>query len=126
MIAIVAALLAFVEPLRFATEVLAVLPTIAYRGSLAIVELIAHGLIAAFSAAAGFALWNGSPDGRRLARLAVFAVTARAIQSLTWSVMPNDTPPGSELLSAGVAISVSAIALLVLRRTSRPTRPRPT
>ncbi len=116
MIAIVAALLVFLEPLRFAAVALAVLPTIAYRGPVAIVELIAHGLIAALSAAAGFALWNGSPDGRRLARLAIVAVTARSIQSLTWSVMPNNTPPGSELLSAGVAIAVSTIALLVLRR----------
>lgn len=120
MITIVAALLVFLEPLRFAAEALRVLPTIAYRGAFAIVELVAHGLIAALSAAAGLALWNGSPDGRRLARFAIIAVTARTIQSMIWTVMPNNTPPGSELLSAGVAIAISVAALLVLRR-SRPT-----
>ena len=115
MIAIVAALLVFLEPLRFGAEALSVLPTIAYRGPLAIIELAVHGLIAALSAAAGFALWNGSPDGRRLARIAIVAVTVRTLQSLAWSVLPNNTPPGGELLSAGVAIVVAVIALVILR-----------
>lgn len=119
MIGIVAALLVFLEPLRFGGEALAVLPTVSYRGTLAIVELVAHGLVAALSAAAGFALWNESPDGRRLARIAIVAVTARALQSLTWSVLPSNTPPGSELLSAGVAVTVAVVALLLLK--SRPT-----
>lgn len=116
MIAIVAALLVFLEPLRFAAEALAVVPTISYRGTLAVLELIAHGLVAAASAAAGLSLWNGSPDGARLARFAILVVTARSIQSLTWSVLPNNTPPGSELLFGAVAIAASAIALLILRR----------
>src|SRR5688500_8374224 len=98
MIALVAALLVFLEPLRFAAEALAVIPTITYRGVLALIELVAHGLVAALSAAAGLSLWNGSPDGARLARVAIVAVTARSIQSLTWTVLPNNTPPGSELL----------------------------
>lgn len=118
MITIVAALLVFLEPLRFGAEALAVLPTIGYRGPLAMIELAVHGLIAAVSAAAGFALWNGSPDGRRLARIAIIAVTARALQSLAWSVLPNNTPPGGEFFSAGVAIAISAAALVVLRRAS--------
>src|SRR5688572_7455037 len=121
MIAVVAALLVFLEPLRFAAEALAVLPTISYRGAPAIVELIAHAMVAALSAAAGFALWNGSPDGPRLARFAILAVTARSIQSLTWTVLPNNTPPGSEWLAGGVAIATSALVWMVLRRASRPT-----
>ena len=121
MIAIVAALLVFVEPLRFAAEALAVFPTISYRGTLAVIELITHGLVAAASAAAGLSLWNGSPDGARLARFAIVAVTARSIQSLSWSVLPNNTPPGSELLFGGVAIVTSAIGLLMVSRMSRPT-----
>jgi hypothetical protein len=120
MTALVAALLVFLEPLRFAAEGLAVLPTITYRGASAIAELVVHAAVAALSATAGFALWNRSPDGRRLATIAVLAVTARSIQSLTWSVLPNNTPPGSELLSAAVSIVVSGVCLLVLRRTSRP------
>ena len=118
MIGIVAALLVFLEPLRFGAEALAVLPTITYRGPLAAVELAAHGLVAALSAAAGFALWNGSPDGRCLARIAIVAVTARMLQSLAWSVLPNNTPPGGELLPAAIGIAASAAALVVLRGTS--------
>src|SRR5918993_2851111 len=120
MIRVVAALLVFLEPLRFAAEALTVLPTISYRGALAIVELIVHGMVAALSAAAGLALWNGSPDGARLARVAILAVTARSIQSLTWTVLPNNTPPGSEWLSGAVTIVTSVIAVLALRRASRP------
>ena len=121
MISVIAALLVFLEPLRFAAEALTVVPTITYRGASAIVELIVHGAVAALSAAAGLSLWNRSPDGVRLARLAILAVTARSIQSLVWSVLPNNTPPGSELFSAGVAIGTSAIALLILRRAPRVT-----
>ena len=116
MISVVAAILVFVEPLRFAAEALSVIPTIAYRGTLAIVELIAHALVAALCAAAGLSLWNGSPDGTRLARFAIVASTIRVIQSMTWSVLPNNTPPGSELFSAGIAIALAAIGLLLLRR----------
>ena len=116
---VVAALLVFFEPLRFAAEALSVIPTISYRGSIAVVELVAHGLVAALSASAGFALFNRSPDGRRLARLAILIVTARSIQSLTWSVLPNNTPPGSELVSLGMAIGVAAIALALLRERAR-------
>ena len=115
MIGVLAALLVFGEPLRFAAEALTVLPTISYRGGWASIELIAHALIAALSAAAGFSLWNGSPDGPRLARLAILAAAARAVQSMYWSVLPNDTPPGSELLSAGISVIVAALAFLVLQ-----------
>ena len=118
MINVVAALLIFLEPLRFGAEALMVIPTIGYRGALAIVELVAHGAVAALSASAGFALFNRSPDGHRLARLAVLVVTARSIQSLTWSVLPNNTPPGSELFSAGVTIAASVVAVIVLRVAS--------
>ena len=62
----VATLLMFLEPLRFAAEALMVFPTIGYRGPLAMVELVAHGVVAALSASAGFALFNKSPDGGRL------------------------------------------------------------
>lgn len=112
---IVAALLIFFEPLRFGVEALTVIPTISYRGPLAMLELVVHGLVAALSAAAGFGLFNNSPDGPRLGRVAIVAVTARAIQSMTWSVLPNNTPPGSELLSAGVTIAIAVVALIILR-----------
>lgn len=116
MLRLIAAFLILWEPLRFAAEALGVFPTIAYRGTLAILELIAHGVIAAFSAAAGLALWSEAPDGRRLAALAVIAVAARTIQSLYASVLPDNTPPGTAPLYAGVTIIMAGIALAVLTR----------
>lgn len=104
------------EPLHFAAEALGVFPTIAYRGVLAVVELILHGLVAAISAAAGLALFNGAPDARRLATVAVTAVAARTIQSLYFSVLPNNTTPGAEPLLAGVAVLAAIVAVLVVRR----------
>jgi hypothetical protein len=116
MVRVLGAVLIFWEPLHFAAEALGVLPTIAYRGALAIAELILHGVVAALSAAAGLALFNGSPDGRRLAAVAVIAVAARTIQSQYFSVLPNNTTPGAEPVHAGVAVVAAAVAILVVRR----------
>lgn len=116
---LVAVVLIVWEPLHFAGEALGVLPTIAYRGTLAVLELLLHGVVAAISAAAGFALWNGSPDGRRLALVAVAAVAARSVQSVYVSVLPSSIPPGSEPVSAAVAIAVGLIAVVMLTRAPR-------
>ena len=104
------------EPLHFAAEAIGVLPTIAYRGALAILELTVHGVVAAVSAAAGLALFNGAPDARRLATFAVIGVAARTVQSLYWSVLPNNTTPGAEPVFAGVAIVAAGVAIVVLLR----------
>ncbi len=119
MLRLLAVILIFWEPLHFAAELLGVFPTIAYRGVLAVVELVAHGLVAAVSAAAGFALLNRVPDGRRLAAFAVVAVAGRTIQSLYLSVLPNNTPPGTAPLYVGAVIVVAAIGMVIVR--SRPT-----
>lgn len=113
------ALLLFLEPLHFASEALTVLPTIAYRGAAAAVELVVHGLVAALCAAAGLSLWNGSPDARRLATAAIVAAIGRTLQSLYWSALPNDTRPGDEPIVAAIAIGVGIIALVLVRRPRR-------
>jgi hypothetical protein len=110
------ALLLFVEPIRFASEALTVLPTIAYRGPAAAIELLLHGALAALCVAAGLGLWNASPDSARLASVAIVAVVVRVLQSLYWSALPNNTRPGDEPLVAGVSIALGIIALLVVRR----------
>jgi hypothetical protein len=112
---VVALLFIVWEPLRFAGEALSVLPSIAYRGALAGVELLAHGLVAALSAGAGFALWNGTPDARRFATIAVIALMARTVQSVYWSVLPNSTKPGDEAWTAGVAVVLGILMLAVIR-----------
>jgi hypothetical protein len=112
---IVAALLIFWEPLRFAAEALMVLPTIGYRGALAALELAVHGGVAAVCAAAGFGLLNASPDSRRLAAIAIVAAVLRVIQSLYWSVLPNNTVPGDQPLIAALAVIAGVSALAVLR-----------
>ena len=113
---VIAALLLLWEPLRFASEALAVLPTLSFRGAVAVLELIAHGFVAAVAAAAGFSLINRAPDGRRLGIVAIGAVALRTIQSLYFSVLPDDTSPGTEPLYVAVTTIVAVAAVLILRR----------
>ena len=103
------------EPLRFAGEALQVVTSIPYRGWLAAVELLAHAGAAALSAGAGFALWNQTPDARRIATFAIVALMARAVQSVYWSVLPNNTMPGDEPLSIGVALLAGGLRLAAIR-----------
>ena len=116
---VVAALLLFWEPMNFAAEALLVLPTLGYRGWMAVVELAGHALVAALAAAAGLALLNGTPDGKRLAAVAVVVAVGRNLQSLYWSALPSATIPGDETLTAGVALVVGALALTVLHVARR-------
>jgi hypothetical protein len=119
MVGLVAAGLVFWEPLRFAVEASMVFGSLSHRGTLAAIELVVHGLIAALSAAAGLALRNSSPDGRRLALLAITACVARVVQSLYWSALPNNTRPGDELLIVGVAVVFGTVAAVSVSRVSR-------
>lgn len=114
--ALVAILLIAVEPLRFSGEIIAVLPTIAYRGVPAMIELALHAGVAALCVMAGFALLNGSPDGRRIATIALVVSFLRALQSTWWSALPNNTMPGDELLKVVIAGAAAGIALLIVRR----------
>ena len=115
MLRLVAAVLIVWEPLRFAGEALQVLPSIQYRGLVAALELLVHGVVAAVSVGAGFALWNGTPDARRIGAIAVIGTTARALQSVYWSVLPSRTVPGDEPLAAAVALVGGAVMLVVIR-----------
>ena len=119
MVRLLATFLVFWEPLHFAAEALGVLPTIAYRGPLAVFELCLHGVVAALSAAAGFALFNGAPDGRPLAIVAVVAIAARTIQSVYFSVLPDNTAPGAEPVYLIVAVALAIAAVAGLRRVPR-------
>jgi hypothetical protein len=106
-------------PARFAIELGATLPSIGMRGPLAVLELLAHGGIAAASAAAGWALWTGRPPARPLARFALMASAAQTVQALYWSVLPQQTPPGSELPLASLALAHAALWLIFLSRSAR-------
>lgn len=119
MLRLVAVLLMAWEPLRFAGEALQVLPSIGARGVAAAIELLAHAGVAALSAGAGFALWNGAPDARRLATIAVIVIVARAIQSLYWSVLPNNTMPGDEPFTIATALVAGALMLVIVRWRAR-------
>lgn len=119
MVRLVAVLLMAWEPLRFAGEALQVLPSIGARGVVAALELLAHAGVAALSAGAGFALWNGAPDASRLATVAVVALMARAVQSLYWSALPNGTMPGDEAFTIGTALAAGTLMLVIVRWRAR-------
>lgn len=122
---VIAVLLLAWEPLNFAIRGLQVLPTLAYRSWLASAELAVHGLVAVFCAAAGMLLWNGSPDARRLAHLAVAVSAARVVQSQYWSALPGSTVPGDEWIHALAAVVTGAALSAVLHLSGRKPSERP-
>lgn len=83
------------EPLRVAGELLQSLSTIGMRGAPAAAELIVHGMVAALAVAAAWSLWNGADHGPALAILALALSAAVSVQSLYWSRLPRQTPPGA-------------------------------
>jgi hypothetical protein len=112
----VAVLLIALEPLHLAGELVAVLPTLVYRGWVAFVEVAMHAGVAALCVMAGFALLNESPDARRVATIAILASMLRVVQSTCWSSLPNNTMPGDEPLRIAVSVAAAGVALLILRR----------
>ena len=114
--AFVAILLIALEPLHFSGELIAVIPTITYRGWPAVLEVALHAGVAALCVMAGFALLNDSPDGRRIATVAIVASFLRVVQSTYWSALPDNTIPGDELFRVGIAGAAALIAIVILRR----------
>ena len=106
------------QPMNFAVSVSQTLPTMSFRGPLTVLELIVHGLAAALSAAAGWALWHSRPHGPNLAILAVSAMAAVSVQSLYWSTLPSQTQPGTELPLAFFASAHGVFWIGFLYKTS--------
>lgn len=107
------------QPLTVAGEMAATLPSIGMRGAPAIVELFVHGLVAAVSMAAGWALWQRNPAGPVLARATMIGAAVIGVQALYWSQLPRNTFPADRLpLAAGTLIH-SAAWLIYLARSRR-------
>jgi hypothetical protein len=105
---LLAAFLLFWEPLRVAGEVLQSISTIGMRGVPAVVELTAHLAAAGVAVAAALSLWNGAVHATSLAILALASSAAVTVQSLYWSRLPRQTPPGAELPYATLAVAHAA------------------
>jgi hypothetical protein len=110
------------EPLRVAGEVMQSLSTMGMRGAPALFELTAHAAIAAVSVAAAWSLWNGSTHGTKLAVVALVLSAAASVQSVYWSRLPRQTPPGAELPVAAIAVVHASgwILYLLLRPRTQP------
>jgi hypothetical protein len=104
--------------LRVAGEVTQSLPTMGMRGGLAVGEVLAHAVVAAIAVAAAWSLWNGADHGPFLATIAVMLSAATSVQSLYWSRLPQQTPPGAQLPFATLAVAHAAGWILYLRRSS--------
>jgi hypothetical protein len=115
---LLAAVLLIWQPLNFAAAASSALPMMAFRGPLAAIELLVHGLIAALSVAAGSALWHSRPHGPGLATLALGGIAASSVQSLYWSTLPSQTQPGTEFPLAAFAVVHSALWIAFLYATS--------
>lgn len=107
-------------PLGYATVFLATLPSLPGRGLLALLELVARGLITVLAATAGYMLWIRAPAAVAVAAAAVAATGTASILSLYWSALPRDVSPGSELPLAALIVAHTAFWLVMLsRRSSR-------
>jgi hypothetical protein len=116
---VLAAFLMVWEPLRLAGEIQSSMGTVGMRGGWAVIELLAHAAVAAFSVASGWALWNGNPAGQDFARYAVVASAGVSIQSVYASALPHQTVPGEQLPFAIVAGLHAAAWVIWLGRLRR-------
>jgi hypothetical protein len=96
------------EPMRVANEITQSLPTMGMRGAGAVVELMAHALVAAIAVAAAWSLWSGADHGPFLGTLAILLSAATSVQTLYWSRLPQQTPPGAQLPLAAMAMAHAA------------------
>ena len=104
------------EAVSFAGVLVAVLPTIGYRGWIAVVELVARGAVAAIAVAGAVGLWNNTPGATRLASVAVILTVCRVLLSLYWTTLPGSAAPGERLLIGVAAVVAGLVALVVIRR----------
>jgi hypothetical protein len=116
MVRLLSVLLLLLGPANFALELAGVLPSLRMRGVPGAVELVFHGVVAAFAMAAVRALWSASPSAQRLAAIAVGGITVVNVQSLYWSVLPHQTMPGDKPWLAALAVAHGAFWLVYLTR----------
>jgi hypothetical protein len=107
------------EPVRVARELTTTLGSFDMRGPVAVVEILAHGAVAALTVAAAQALSNRNPLGPALAGWAVAVSAAADVQALYWSVLPGQTMPGDRGPLALVAIANAAGWLAYLWKSDR-------
>jgi hypothetical protein len=103
-------------PVSFAVEFFPALTSLGQRGLGGLLELLAHGAVAALAIAAVRALSNGLPSGLVLARAALVASPVATVQSLYWSVLPHQTMPDDKLPIAAAGVLVAAAWLVYLGR----------
>jgi hypothetical protein len=107
-------------PGTFAIELLSTFPSIGMRGPVAWLELTAHGAVAAFCAVAGRMLRIGSPSAPLASAIAVGVRAVASLQSLVWTMLPQDVAPGMRLPLALITCANGLFWLFVTRRISRP------
>ena len=111
--------LALWQPMSFASEVTATLPTLGMRGSAGVLELVAHFAVAAIAVAAGWGLWVGNPGAPRMAEIAMVLCAAVSVQSLYWTRLPHDVMPGDRLPLAVLAMAHATGWIMYLRKSRR-------
>ena len=107
------------QPMRFAAEVTASLPSLDMRGAPGMLELTAHAFVTALAAAAGWALWIVNPRAPSLTAIALVATAAATVQSLYWTRLPENTIPGDRLPLAVLTVLHNGGWIAYLRRSRR-------
>ena len=105
--------------MTFAAELTSAMETLAMRGALGVIELLAHGCVTAFAVAGAWGLWIGNPSAPAMAEVAVACCTLEALQSLTWSRLPHNIAPGDRLPIALAAMTHATGWIVYLRKSRR-------
>jgi hypothetical protein len=109
------------EPAVLALTLAPIVSSIAIRGWLVAIALVARFLVAGLGVAAGLALRDVRPHGVRLARAALIASLIAGLLVLNTRILPSNRVPGDEVLYS-VALLAHHGAWLVYLHRSRQVR----
>ena len=107
------------QPLTFAAEVTGAWGSLAMRGPIAVIELVAHGCVTAFAVATAWGLWIGNANAPKAAGVAVGWCALEVLQSLSWSRLPHNVAPGDRLPIALAAMTHATGWIVYLRKSRR-------
>jgi hypothetical protein len=107
------------EPLNFGSTLAATGLSPGFRGAIAVLEIVAMGVIATLSVTASWSLLNREPHGIPLARAALIATTVREVLALYWTRLPSNVAPGTRGIYSLVMAAHAAAWLTYLRRARR-------
>jgi hypothetical protein len=110
------------EPVVLALTLAPILSSIAVRGWLVVIALVARLLVAGLGVAAGLALRDVRPHGVSLARAALIASLVIGLLILNTRILPSNRVPGDDVLYSVVLAAHHGAWLVYLHRSRQVRR----